>query len=52
MRRFLPDYSREGLAETYGSGWLEPYRDAWYQLRASSDNFPLPCRSIVTPDEH
>lgn len=33
MRRFLPDYSRLGLAEDYGPGWLEPYRDAWEQLR-------------------
>jgi hypothetical protein len=29
MRRFLPDYSKEGLHETHGEGWLEQYRDAW-----------------------
>jgi hypothetical protein len=37
MRRFLPDYSREGLGETYGLGWLEHYRDAWSQLSAAAD---------------
>jgi hypothetical protein len=37
MRRFLPDYSREGLSERYGPEWLEPYRDAWDQLKASSE---------------
>lgn len=36
MRRFLPDYSREGLTETYGPGWLEPYRDGWSQLNAAA----------------
>lgn len=35
MRRFLPDYSRRGLGATHGAGWLEPYRDAWDQLRAT-----------------
>lgn len=33
MRRFLPDYSREGLHEAHGAGWLEQYRDAWELLR-------------------
>ena len=33
MRRFLPDYSEEGLHETHGAGWLEQYRDAWELLR-------------------
>jgi hypothetical protein len=36
MRRFLPDYSGEGLTETYGPGWLEPYRDAWSQLNGAA----------------
>lgn len=34
MRRFLPDYSHLDLAEAYGPGWLDAYRDAWDQLRA------------------
>ncbi|HEV2673808.1 MAG TPA: hypothetical protein VGV37_04650 [Aliidongia sp.] len=29
MRRLLPDYDRMGLPIGCGSGWLEPYRDAW-----------------------
>jgi hypothetical protein len=37
MRRFLPDYSHLDLAEAYGPTWLERYRDAWDQLRASSE---------------
>lgn len=37
MRRFLPDYSREGMEASYGPGWLEPYRDAWDQLRVASE---------------
>lgn len=37
MRRFLPDYSHLGLADDYGPTWLERYRDAWDQLRASAD---------------
>jgi hypothetical protein len=36
MRRFLPDYSHLDLADTYGPAWLEPYRDAWNQLRADA----------------
>jgi hypothetical protein len=32
MRRFLPDYSREGLAKDFGLGWLDRYRDAWHLL--------------------
>lgn len=36
MRRFLPDYSREGLVDNYGSGWLEPYHDAWSQLNTAA----------------
>ena len=32
MRRFLPDYSRVGLGEEYGPGWIEPYREAWHLL--------------------
>ena len=32
MRRFLPDYSREGLEQEFGPGWLEQYRDAWHLL--------------------
>ena len=38
MRRFLPDFSREGLADSYGRGWLETYRDAWEQLRQASEH--------------
>ena len=36
MRRFLPNYSHLDLAEHYGPGWLEPYRDGWDQLRADA----------------
>ena len=36
MRRLLPDYSKVGLEETHGPGWLEPYRDAWDQLNSST----------------
>lgn len=36
MRRFLPDYSHLDLADNYGPAWLEPYRDAWGQLRADA----------------
>ena len=36
MRRFLPDYSHLDLTDTYGPTWLEPYRDAWDQLRADA----------------
>ena len=32
MRRFLPDYTREGLEHDFGPGWLEPYRDDWHLL--------------------
>lgn len=32
MRRFLPDYSKEGLQENFGPGWLETYRNAWHLL--------------------
>lgn len=32
MRRFLPDYTREGLEQDFGPGWLEPYWEAWYLL--------------------
>jgi hypothetical protein len=34
VRRFLPDYSKVGLADTYGPGWLEQFRDGWDSLRA------------------
>ncbi|MDA8250631.1 MAG: hypothetical protein M0Z28_15870 [Rhodospirillales bacterium] len=37
MRRLLPDYSHLGLAEAYGPTWLEPYREAWNQLRLETD---------------
>jgi hypothetical protein len=37
MRRLLPDYSKDGQAERFGPNWLEPYRNAWGQLRAASD---------------
>jgi hypothetical protein len=37
MRRFLPDYSREGLSDRYGPGWLEPYREAWDRFKTESD---------------
>lgn len=37
MRRLLPDYSKDGQAEKYGPGWLEPYRNGWDRLRAASD---------------
>lgn len=33
---FLPDYSHLDLADNYGPAWLEPYRDAWNQLRADA----------------
>ena len=32
MRRFKPDYSRDGLLN-YSAGWLEPYREAWDILK-------------------
>ena len=46
MRRFLPDYSREGLADEFGPGWLNRYRDAWTllepeQARPSDDTLSL-----------
>jgi len=34
MRRFLPNYSHLGLADAFGPTWLEPYRNAWDQLRS------------------
>ena len=37
MRRLLPNYSKDGQAERFGPGWLEPYRNAWSLLRAASD---------------
>ena len=36
-RRILPDDSHLDLADTYGSTWLESYRDAWDQRRAGAD---------------
>ena len=36
MRRFLPDYSKDfGNQSEFGSGWLEPYREAWKLLEES-----------------
>src|SRR3546814_18754320 len=32
IRRFLPDYSREGLEQEFGLGWLEQYRESWHGL--------------------
>lgn len=34
MRRFLPDYSRVGLEQEFGPGWLDQYRDAWHLLES------------------
>lgn len=36
MRRLLPDYSKEGMGETHGPGWLEQYRDAWELLKRAA----------------
>jgi hypothetical protein len=35
MRRFLPDYQRKhgDKMKGYGTGWLEPYKDAWDALK-------------------
>lgn len=38
MRRLLPDYSKEGMAATHGTGWLERYRDAWDLLQRSTSD--------------
>jgi hypothetical protein len=32
MRRLLPDHSKHDLAEKFGPGWLEQYRNTWDQL--------------------
>lgn len=34
LRRFLPDYDRQGLVFGRGAGWLEPYREAWGLLES------------------
>ena len=35
FRRFLPDYGHLGMADR-AQGWLEPYREAWDQLKLSA----------------
>ena len=32
FRRFMPDYDKMGISIGRGSGWLEPYRNAWKLL--------------------
>ena len=35
FRRFLPDYDRMGISIGHGSGWLDPYREAWHLFEHS-----------------
>ena len=36
MRRFLPDYSHLGMAESHSVGWLDIYREQWGLLETAS----------------